>query len=212
MIRQFANQNLDDGTWETGAFSLLEHREYNKNGQSMTMIDRYHGLVLREYECNGYNDSDFYAVIWDEEKQAPKHIMWATTRGWTYACGCVVDATPEVREKYESWVGRRNGAWAEYYKQQAKYIPVKGKTIRSTTVKGKAKGKQGLITWVGQSPYGEQAIRFITDSGEAFFVSCEKAEILNEETGNWLVCARHSKQLGWTVSDEILSCPNYSNP
>jgi len=200
MIRVFADTN------ETGSFCLMEHKQYNQDGKSLTMIDRYHGLVIREYERNSYNDSDFYAVVWDEEKQEPRHIQWGTTRAWTYACGCVVDATPEVLEKYNAWCKRANAAWAEYHKQEAKYIPAKGKTIRSTTTRGKAKGKQGLVTWVGQSPYGGQSIRFVTDSGEALFVSVESAEILDNATEKWLPVAKHCK-LGWYVPEEILPSP-----
>ena len=63
------------------------------------------GLCLSEREMNGYNDSDFFMTIWDEEKSEPREVMFATTRGWTYpAMGSSVDATPEVRAKYDAYV------------------------------------------------------------------------------------------------------------
>lgn len=207
MLQEFALQNAD-GTYEEGAFSLLT-KQFGADRRNLVMVERYRGQVIREYERNGYDDSDFYAVVWDEEKQEPRHVMWGTTRAWTYACGCVVDATPEVLEKYNAWCKRRDAAWAAYHKLEAKYIPAKGKIIRSTTRRGKAKGKQGMVTWVGSSLYGGMSARFVTDSGEAVFVSTDSLEILDEETGNWLPGALHC-QLGWHVPENILPSPKLS--
>ena len=206
MLQEFARQN-SDGTWEDGAFSLLT-TQFGADRRILVMVQRYQGKVIREYERNGYDDSDFYAVVWDEEKQEPRHIQWATTRGWTYACGCVVDATPDVIEKYNAWCKRRDHAWAEYRKQERKYIPAKGKTIRSTTRRGKAKGKQGLVTWVGASNFGGMSARFVTDSGEVVFVSTDSIEIFDEETETWLPGARHCK-LGWHVPEDVLPSPKF---
>lgn len=206
MLQEFARQN-SDGTYEEGAFSLLT-TQFGPDRHNLVMVHRYQGKVIREYERNGYDDSDFYAVVWDEEKQEPRHVMWGTTRAWTYACGCTIDATPDVLEKYNAWCKLRDAAWREYHKQEAKYIPAKGKTIRSTTRRGKAKGKQGLVTWVGASLYGGMSARFVTDAGEAVFVSTDSLEILDEETGNWLPGARHCK-LGWHVPEEILPSPKF---
>lgn len=207
MLQEFARQTAD-GTWEEGAFSLLTTQFGAENRNMLVMVQRYQGQVIREYERNGYDDSDFYAVVWDEEKQEPRHIQWGTTRAWTYACGCVVDATPEVIEKYNAWCKRSNEAWAAYHKMEAKYIPAKGKTIRSTTRRGKVVGKQGVVTWVGASLYGGMSARFVTDSGEAAFVSTDSIEILDEATGEWLPGARHCK-LGWHVPEAILPTPKF---
>ena len=204
MLQEFARQNAD-GTYEDGAFSLLTVQFGADVRKNLVMVQRYQGATIREYERNYYDDSDFYAVVWDEEKQEPRHIQWATTRAWTYACGCVIDATPEVLEKYNAWCKRRDHAWSVYRKQEKKYIPAKGKTIRSTTRRGKAVGKQGLVTWVGASLYGGMSARFITDDGYVF-VSTDSIEILDEETGEWLPGARHC-QLGWHVPEAILPTP-----
>ena len=63
----------------------------------------YVGAVLDTYEHNGRDDSDFYAVVWDETEQRVKEVQYATTRGWTYNNGATVDATPEVWEKAQNW-------------------------------------------------------------------------------------------------------------
>jgi hypothetical protein len=55
------------------------------------------GLCLEDRERNGYDDSDWYMTVWNEEKQATEEICFATTRGWSYPCyGSSPDATPEV--------------------------------------------------------------------------------------------------------------------
>lgn len=58
----------------------------------------YEGCVLDWYEHNGYDDSDWYAICWNEEKQTIDKVLFNTTR-----CACSgraeIDATPEVLRK-----------------------------------------------------------------------------------------------------------------
>lgn len=61
----------------------------------------HEGLCLRDYERNGYDDSDFHMIVWNVDRNEPEDICFASTRGWSYPCyGSWVDATPEVVEKY----------------------------------------------------------------------------------------------------------------
>lgn len=59
---------------------------------------QYEGCVLSTYEHNGYEDSDFYAICWDDKKQAVVEVEYDTTR-----CGAggkaEIDATDEVLRK-----------------------------------------------------------------------------------------------------------------
>jgi hypothetical protein len=60
------------------------------------------GLCLKDYERNGYDDSDFHMIVWDPKAHEPKDICFASTRGWSYPCyGSSADATPEVRADYD---------------------------------------------------------------------------------------------------------------
>ena len=43
----------------------------------------YEGCVLDWYEHNGYDDSDWYAICWNEEKQTIDKVLFDTTR-----CAC----------------------------------------------------------------------------------------------------------------------------
>lgn len=77
-----------------------DHKRYNQEtGQSEPApAIEYAGCVLEDRERNYHDDSDFYALVWDEADQRIRTIEYATTR---FAGGgfCDVDATPEVRAK-----------------------------------------------------------------------------------------------------------------
>lgn len=64
-----------------------------ENGQ-----EKYIGATFYEWEENFYNDSDFYALVWDEEEQVLKTLRVGSTR---FAGGehVVCDATEESKEK-----------------------------------------------------------------------------------------------------------------
>ena len=67
------------------------------------MKTEWQGCVLNTGEYNGYHDSDFYAVVWDAEKQDARRVVYASTRGWSYPNSAVVDATPEVIAEWKAW-------------------------------------------------------------------------------------------------------------
>ncbi len=70
----------------------------------MVLYTTHHGLCIRDYEQNGYNDSDWFMVVWNPEEKKPETILFASTRGWTYPCyASAADATPEVMAEYEAY-------------------------------------------------------------------------------------------------------------
>lgn len=105
----------------------------------------YEGCVLDWYEHNGYDDSDWYAICWNEEKQTIDKVLFDTTR-----CACSgraeIDATPEVlRKVYHYWKtlgkslfdGRTN-------RMQAMKIHV-GDTVRVIAGRKFKKGSVGKV-------------------------------------------------------------------
>lgn len=60
--------------------------------------EQYVGAVLDTFEMNGHDDSDYYAIVWDDEKQAVTTVMYDTTRFGAMGRASV-DATPEVKQK-----------------------------------------------------------------------------------------------------------------
>lgn len=61
------------------------------------------GKVVSLRESNGYNDSDFYATYYDEEKDTFVTIEYATTRAWCYPNNASIDASPELMQKFKTW-------------------------------------------------------------------------------------------------------------
>lgn len=76
------------------------------------------GMVVEEYENNFYEDSDFYAVYFEDG--VFKKIQYATTRGWTYPNSAKVDASPELMEKYREY----NRAAAEAMRKMNEEIAI----------------------------------------------------------------------------------------
>jgi len=77
----------------------------NDAKQGDTLYETHHGLCLYDYERNGYDDSDWYMVVWDPVTKTSKEVFFATTRGWSYPCyASKADATPEVRAEFKAYV------------------------------------------------------------------------------------------------------------
>lgn len=108
----------------------------------------FKGCVLETRERNFYDDSDFYAVVWDDEKKALSTPEYATTR---YGGGgtAFADATPEVRAAADAWAYKtlKKGYFQRYVKELAD--PEKGDMV--TIVRGKSgKGSTGKLFWIGE--------------------------------------------------------------
>ena len=119
----------------------------------------FHGCVLAIDERNGYHDSDFYATVWDEERQCVRTIDDGTTRFAAPSKYHRADASLEVREKARSWWAREVGPkqGANVLLGQRLSINV-GDTVK--VVKGRkiVKGTVGVVVWKGRDsfykPYG----------------------------------------------------------
>lgn len=119
----------------------------------------YVGATLDDREENGYHDSDFYAVVWDEDEGRLKKIVYNSTR---YAGGgsCTVDATPEVKEKARVWLAdwAAECLTAKYEKESV--TPNMGDKVRVIKGRKVAKGTTGILFW-------EDATRHYTKIGIA---------------------------------------------
>jgi len=113
----------------------------------------YSGMVLDIYEVNGSFDSDFYAIVWDEEAGRTRTIEYASTRGWTYHNGASVDATAEVQAKAR--LSFRDSVRSHVFQefQQAALEVKVGDVVVSTTTRGKNKGIIGKVRRIELDPY-----------------------------------------------------------
>ncbi len=143
-------------------YEPVENANAGWTGPKVAGFFRYshEGLVLATRERNGYDDSDFYAVVWDADAGEPKNIEYATTRGWTYANSATVDATDEVRAAYDAYL-RELAAGRQAAADAAELAtPRVGKTVK--VIKGRKipVGTVVAVTWYGEgSVYGGSARR-----------------------------------------------------
>jgi hypothetical protein len=155
------------------------------------LYDTHVGLCLREYERNGYDDSDFFMVTWDPVKKQPETIMFATTRGWCYPCmGSSVDASPEIRAEYDAYLKAKEIEESERLAKINAADPQPGKRV--VVIGGrKHKGKSGIIFWRGANQFRKyyangynrpespenQVCGIKTDSGEKFFICITQIQV-----------------------------------
>jgi hypothetical protein len=124
-----------------------------KHYQPLYMRTTHHGLVLETREYNGYDDSDFYAIVWNPEKGCKEQITYASTRGWTYPNNAVVDATPEVLAAVKAFEEAVYQARVARIKAAEAKIPSKGKKVRVVKGRKVGKGIEGVVFWMGRDPY-----------------------------------------------------------
>lgn len=122
---------------------------FQKNG---AVVSYYCGAVLRSYEHNGRDDSDFYAVVWDIDEQKTKEIEYDTTR---YGGGgnCIVDARPEhiaSARQYASDCEKKlhNNVRAEVMAKPHRGAVVKV-AINTRGKKAKFTNRSGEVRWIG---------------------------------------------------------------
>ena len=110
--------------------------------------ETYVGKVLETYEENGRDDSDFYAVVWDDETNCLRHKLYATTRFYSNGYGAKVDATPEIVAKATAERKERFlQSEVEKDEEKAKTI-AKGKKVEVVSGR-KNRGAIGDVFWVG---------------------------------------------------------------
>ena len=110
--------------------------------------ETYVGRVLETYEENGYHDSDFYAVVWDDETNSLIHKQFATTRFYSNGYGAKIDATPEIIEKATAERKTRFLKSAIEKDEETAKTVAKGKMVEINRGR-KNRGIIGEVFWVG---------------------------------------------------------------
>ena len=109
----------------------------------------YVGGVMDTYEHNGRDDSDWYAVCWDEEQQKVVHVNYDTTR-----CGgggrADIDITEENLLKVYRYYKQDARKWFDTVgnPESAKQVR-KGDTVRVVKGRKVKKGTEGTVAWIG---------------------------------------------------------------
>ena len=139
----------------------------------------YEGAVLYKGERNYHDDSDYYALVWDESEGVGKIVEYDTTR---YAGGgtAKVDATDEVREKYATYMFPKikesviNSLVADAT-EVSKYKEVEVIRGRKLPI-----GTVGIVFWRGSTRYGE-SVGIELPNGERVFTSLINVEVNHPE-------------------------------
>jgi hypothetical protein len=120
--------------------------------QNNKVIEKTVGMVVREWEKNGYDDSDFWCTYWDIDTQSFQSMEWGTTRcaaGPGYGYGCKVDAPADLMAYYAEVCKLENAIYAQTLRAMT---PQKGDKILVTGTK-KWLGRAGEVKWVGKDQY-----------------------------------------------------------
>jgi hypothetical protein len=138
--------------------------------------------VLQTYERNGYDDSDFCALVWDDTAARPRTVEYGTTRFWTYHNTASVDATDEISTKALAWYRDHYAATLIVRAYWETTQPTVGKVVKSTTTRGKNVGVQGTVKWVGDNSYrrGVQRVGIKVDGEDNLrYLDADRCEVIN---------------------------------
>lgn len=120
-------------------------------------MERSHiGLVLETREENRYDDSDFYAVVWNAAKGETEKVYYASTRGWTYPNGAREDAAGNVITAYNAWLDKRAAAAAAQRASAEAAVVCRGKMVEVFKGRKVPIGTTGEVFWLGVGNYGER--------------------------------------------------------
>jgi hypothetical protein len=159
-------------------------------------LAKYEGRILANRENNGYNDSDFSALV----EAAPGVFKWvefATTRfycEWSYTAP--LDATDEVLDRYEE-AQRANAARIARELQDIENRECHvGSRVRVVGGR-KHKGAEGTVFWRGIDKFKTSQlftyyrIGIDTDNGR-IFVPVRQCEVLVD--GQWVEACDRDRQ------------------
>jgi hypothetical protein len=160
---------------DSQTFKTEEGYEY---GDILWLYETHHGLCIHEREQNGYNDSDFFMVVWNEEQNKPECIEFASTRGWSYPCyASRPDARPEIMVKWEAFNQAREEKARQAHLDAMARMPGKGKTLKVVKGRKVAIGTTGVCIWSGNGAYGKR-VGIKDNSGLVHWTAMSNVEVV----------------------------------
>lgn len=147
---------------------------------------RYAGLVVSEREENGYNDSDWYATVYNPETDAFFEVQTGTTRHPWYG-GCVIDASDEIEQKWNDLVQKQARERESAYYLAKRMKVGEGKTVQFVKGRKIPIGTKGLVTWVGIDKYDPRREKLRVgvklENGESVYTTEGNLKVLIDERG-----------------------------
>lgn len=150
-----------------------------QSGKNVYILESYKGCVVSLRERNGYNDSDFLATVYDQVTDSFKEIQYATTMGWCYNNRAVIDATPEIEQKYKEYQEIKRQEYLKKLAEQEALEVTKGKKLQ--VIKGRKilHGTIGICFWAGETRFG-RSVGLQLANGEKVFTAEKNVEIYKE--------------------------------
>lgn len=157
-------------------------REYDDSyGKHEYLIEKCKGRVLWLGERNFYDDSDFFAMVWDPETKTAKKVQYATTRAWTYNNSAHPDALPEYVEAYQAWRKALQDAYEA--RKAAERLALEEKKAKDAARVGGEKerlevlrGKRVIVKYKGQLATGTLSWMRASASGKTLRVGVDGIE------------------------------------
>jgi hypothetical protein len=140
--------------------------------------------VLDEFEHNGYDDSDFYAIVWTGTRVTVE-LRWTTRHAGTYFAGPA--ATPAQDQAARAWIAEPLAAAMLADAHQQARQPTVGAKVRSTTTRGKNLGVVGAVRRITEDRYrstrGQTYYRALIelDDGTTRWVNADRLERIDAE-------------------------------
>lgn len=148
----------------------------------------YEGAVITTRERNYHDDSDFYAIVWDEAAGVVKSVDYATTRAWTYGNSATADITPENEAKAHAYLATLAFGALKAADEAAAATPAKGKWVKVVRGRKVPKGTEGTVIWYGagkayswyDAKYGPpKRVGLKTADGTVHWTAASNVEVLD---------------------------------
>lgn len=143
---------------------------------------RYVGCVLETRERNYHDDSDFYAIVWNEERQEITTEEYATTR-FGGGGSASIDATDEVKAKASAWLKK----WMiEHIRRESEENAgrvAKGKRVRVVRGRKVPIGTEGVVIWYEHVKYSYHSSQYRAgirlDDGSVVFTAAVNCDVID---------------------------------
>lgn len=166
----------------------------------------YEGRVLYTYESNGYDDSDWYAIVWDDAEQKVKTINYATTRCAGYGDAEIDADGYAIRKAYGYYKKQCREIFDKHVNQKNAMKIEKGDIVIITKGRKIKKGTVAKCFWAGTrynaySRHDEQRIGLEVD-GEKVFTNADNAEPVDWQ--NKLLTGKERKEAIRTMAINMM--------
>ena len=144
---------VSEADWTADPANVEVVTNYPGGPGTLYMKTSHVGLVLSTGEVNGYDDSDFFATVWNPATGTTGRVTYASTRGWTYHNSATVDATPEVVAAYNAWKAASDAALRAERAARMAAVPDVGKFVKVVSGRKVPVGTEGRVFWFGPDKF-----------------------------------------------------------